>query len=168
MNYSKIYYVDVINGNGLRASLFVSGCTIHCKGCFNKETWNFNNGNLFTELEEDKIIETIFNDKGIEYSGLSILGGEPLDNIDGLISLVSKFKKYNINNSKDIWLWTGYTLEQILKDEKKKQFLYNYINTVIVGPFDENLKDLTLKYRGSKNQNIYDIKFNEFYNKINY
>jgi len=162
MNYSKIYYIDTINGEGLRVSLFTSGCTIHCKGCFNKETWDFNHGESFTKEELEKIINTIFNDKGINYSGLSLLGGEPLDNIDGLIPLLKEFKKKNKDNKKDVWIWTGRTIDYVNSNEKMKNFLLEYCDVVVAGPYIEEEKNLKLRFRGSNNQKIYLIKNNHF------
>lgn len=155
MNYGKIYFNDVINGKGLRVSLFVSGCTIHCEGCFNKEAQDFNYGKPFTNVEEDEIITHLKNEK-IKYKGLSILGGEPFDNTEGLIPFVKRVK-FECPD-KDIWIWSGYTKEQILKDEKKKE-LFELCNYAVVGPFLKHLKDLTLQFRGSTNQEI--IKIND-------
>jgi len=157
MNYSKIYWQDVINGDGLRISIFVSGCTIHCKGCFNTSAWNFNSGIPFTEDIIDEILFKI-SDPDIKYSGISILGGEPLDNIEGLLPFLIKFKKERekLKDNKDVWIWTGYTIDEIRKDYKKMNLL-KYCNYAVVGPFIEEEKDLTLRYRGSKNQKIYRI-----------
>jgi len=158
MNYSNLYLVDTINGEGLRVSLFVSGCTIHCKGCFNKEAWDFNNGKPFTTETLHDIINTIF-DSTINYSGLSILGGEPLDNIKGLMNLVRVFKEKNekANIKKNIWLWTGYTIDQINENTNKKSFVFSFCDYIVAGPFIEEEKDLTLRFRGSKNQHIYKV-----------
>lgn len=156
MNYSNIYWIDTINGKGLRVSLFTSGCSIRCPGCFNKETWDFNNGSLFTEEIENSILDTIFNEK-IEYSGLSILGGEPLDNMKDLERLLNKFKERNKQNNKNIWIWTGRTYDELINDKQKCDFLFKYCDIIVVGPFIENLKDLSLEFRGSKNQEIYKI-----------
>lgn len=153
MNYGKIYLNDVINGEGLRVSLFVSGCTIHCPGCFNKEAQDFNYGKPFTINEENKIINQLNNDK-IKYKGLSILGGEPFDNAEELIPFVERVKFDT--KDKDIWIWSGYTEEQILKDNIKRE-LYNLCDYAVLGPFIENLKDLSLKFRGSSNQKIIKI-----------
>lgn len=158
MNYSNIYLVDTINGEGLRVSLFVSGCTRHCKGCFNKETWDFNHGERFTEEKRKEIIETIFK-SSIEYSGLSLLGGEPLDNIKGLMPLVRSFDSHNekLNLKKNIWLWSGYTTDEILNDTCKRSFVFSHVDYIVAGPFIEEQKDLTLLFRGSSNQHIYKV-----------
>lgn len=156
MNYADILYTDTINGTGLRVSLFVSGCTIHCPGCFNQKTWDFDFGKPFTEVEEDKIIETIFNPR-IKYSGLSLLGGEPLDNMKGLIPLLEKFKEKNIDGSKDVWIWTGRYMNSIRMKPEMVDFLRNYCDTIVAGPFVKDLKDLNLKFRGSANQLIYQV-----------
>lgn len=159
MNYSKIYFNDTINGEGLRTSLFVSGCTIHCKGCFNSQAWDFNSGIPFTEYNIKTIINNIF-ESPMFHSGLSVLGGEPLDNIDGLIPLMEEFEKTNklAKNKRDVWLWTGYTYEQILADPIKKDFVIKYCDTIVAGPFIEEKKDLTLRFRGSTNQEIIKIE----------
>lgn len=156
MNYSKIYYTDVINGDGLRVSLFVSGCTIHCKGCFNEDAWEFNSGRVFTDFEKDLILDQVFNTK-IYYSGISLLGGEPLDNIIGLLPLMEEFRLRNLTDNKNVWIWTGYTLEQIEENPNMKNFLLKYCNKAVIGPFIEEQKDLNLKFRGSKNQKVYTI-----------
>ena len=158
MNYSEIFWTDVINGEGLRVSLFTSGCTIRCPGCFNTKAWDFNAGKRFTTDTMVDILKHVFNDK-INYSGLSLLGGEPLDNMEGLIPLLEEFNRMNKvkNADKNVWIWSGRDLDEILKDEKKVDFLFKYCDTIVTGPFIEDLKDLTLKFRGSSNQKIYTI-----------
>lgn len=153
MYYSKIKFNDVANGPGLRLSLFTSGCTHHCKGCFQPETWNFKNGEPFT-LEKQKYI--IEKSKNKYIAGLSLLGGDPLDNVDGILPLLQEYRK-TFAATKSIWLWTGYLFEEILKDDLKSKLL-PFIDVIIDGKFEENLKDITLKYKGSTNQRVIDVK----------
>lgn len=153
MYYSKIKFNDVANGPGLRLSLFTSGCTHHCKGCFQPETWNFKNGEPFT-LETQKYI--IEKSKNKYIAGLSLLGGDPLDNVDGILPLLQEYRK-TFAATKSIWLWTGYLFEEILKDDLKSKVL-PFIDVIIDGKFEENLKDITLKYNGSTNQRVIDVK----------
>lgn len=153
MYYSKIKFNDVANGPGLRLSLFTSGCTHHCKGCFQPETWNFKNGEPFT-LETQKYI--IEKSKNKYIAGLSLLGGDPLDNVDGILPLLQEYRK-TFAATKSIWLWTGYLFEEILKDDLKSKVL-PFIDVIIDGKFEENLKDITLKYKGSTNQRVIDVK----------
>ncbi|WP_455793420.1 anaerobic ribonucleoside-triphosphate reductase activating protein [Clostridium butyricum] len=153
MYYSKIKFNDVANGPGLRLSLFTSGCTHHCKGCFQPETWNFKNGEPFT-LETQKYI--IEKSKNKYIAGLSLLGGDPLDNVDGILPLLQEYRK-TFAATKSIWLWTGNLFEEILKDDLKSKVL-PFIDVIIDGKFEENLKDITLKYKGSTNQRVIDVK----------
>ena len=153
MYYSKIKFNDVANGPGLRLSLFTSGCTHHCKGCFQPETWNFKNGEPFT-LETQKYI--IEKSKNKYIAGLSLLGGDPLDNVDGILPLLQEYRK-TFAATKSIWLWTGYLFEEILKDDLKSKVL-PFIDVIIDGKFEENLKDITLKYKESTNQRVIDVK----------
>ena len=153
MYYSKIKFNDVANGPGLRLSLFTSGCTHHCIGCFQPETWDFKNGEPFT-LETQKYI--IEKSKNKYIAGLSLLGGDPLDNVDGILSLLKEYKQV-FGTTKTIWLWTGYTFDEVLKDELKSKVL-PYIDVIIDGQFIEDCKDITLKYKGSTNQRVIDVK----------
>lgn len=162
MNYAKIRKCDVANGPGVRVSLFVSGCNHHCKNCFNKEAWDFNYGEKFTEKQEKQIIEDLKPDY---ITGLSLLGGEPFEkeNQQGLAPLVKKVKETYPN--KKIWCYTGFTfdkqiIDQMVKEEKRdttKQMLEN-IDYIVDGRFVEELKDPKLRFRGSSNQRIIDVK----------
>ncbi len=156
MNYSGIKYADMINGIGIRVSLFVSGCSHACKGCFNAETWNPFYGNEFTEKQENEIIN-YFKKYGKTIKGLSILGGDPTysSNIKPLIKFIKKFKQEFPN--RDIWIWSGFTWEEILADKDKKT-LISLCDILVDGKFTEKLKDLNLKFRGSSNQRVIDIK----------
>lgn len=156
MNYSKICYDDTVNGNGFRTTLFVSGCSKSpkCKGCWNKDLWNFNYGNEFTEETEQDILDSLSKPY---ISGLSILGGEPTDNLkDGsLIRLVKKCKE--LYPDKTIYCWTGYTFEELIKDDIKLEFL-QYVDMLRDGEYIEEQKDLTQYLQGSKNQRYVDIQ----------
>jgi len=156
MRIAEIKPIDILNGEGLRVSVFVSGCTHYCQGCFNKRLWNFDIGEEFSEQHKNKIINTIGNEE-IHYFGLSLLGGEPfaLENVDGLLNLCQTFKtKFP---DKDIWAWSGYTYEYILSDSKRHELL-KQIDILIDGKFLVEEKDLNLKYRGSRNQRVINVK----------
>ena len=156
MNYADIKIADVANGKGVRVSLFVSGCTHHCKGCFNAQAWDFNYGKKFTEEVVEKIIKEL-DHPYIE--GLSILGGEPLEyqNQQGLLPLLKEVKERLPD--KDIWCYTGYTFDKdvighMFENWSETKELMSYIDVLVDGKFEENKKDLNLKFRGSSNQRI--------------
>ena len=157
MKYAKIKKCDVSNGPSVRVSLFVSGCNRHCKGCFNEEAWDFEYGDDFTNKEIDEIINFL---EPSYISGLSILGGEPLELINqkGLIPLLKKVREI-YKDKKNIWLYTGYTYEDILKmpNQEIKEIL-KLIDVLVDGEFKEDLKDPLLYFRGSSNQRIIDVK----------
>lgn len=158
MNYNKIRKMDISNGPGVRVSIFVQGCTFNCKNCFNPETHDFNGGKEFTTEEMSKIIDLCSK----EYiRGLSILGGEPLHpkNLEGS-TMIAEYFKYKLPE-KDLWVWTGFKYED-LKDNK----IMEYIDVLVDGQFEEELKDIRLKYSGSSNQRIIDIPKTRRYNKI--
>ncbi len=150
MNYSVIRHLDIANGPGCRVSIFCSGCEHRCKNCFNPETWNFDHGTKFTEDTLNSILELAKSDY---VSGLSILGGEPAHpkNLPEILKLTRKFKEVYPN--KTVWLWTGYQIEDIFED-----LIDSQIDVVVDGRFIEELKDLRLKFRGSSNQRIIDLK----------
>ena len=152
MYYSGIKGFDISNGPGIRTSLYVSGCTHHCKGCFNASTWDFNSGVPYTEETEEYILEQLK-----ERDGLSLLGGDPFDNLKDidLYELVKKVKQQYPN--KDIWCWTGYTYEEIIKDEDMFEF-FSLLDVVIDGRFVESKKDIKLRFKGSTNQKVIDVK----------
>lgn len=161
MRYSKIKDNDIVNGKGITMSLWTQGCPHHCKGCFNAETWAFNGGMEFTKEQEDYILNNI-NASNVSRD-LSILGGEPLceQNVEGVISLCKKFKE--VYPEKKIYIWTGYTLEEF--NETQKEVL-KYIDVLIDGQFKIDLKNLSLKLRGSSNQRVIDVKNTISNNKI--
>lgn len=160
MNYAEIKQYDVANGTGVRVSIFVSGCTHHCKHCFNEETWDFNYGRPFSETEVHQIVEYLKPDY---VAGLSVLGGEPFEpsNQEGLLPLLQAVKKEY--PEKDIWCYTGYLFDkQILEDmcgksEVTRQML-SCIDILVDGRFVEEKKNLKLRFRGSENQRIIDVK----------
>ena len=152
MNYSKIYKADIANGKGFRVSLFVSGCARGCKGCFNKEAQDPAFGKPF----DDKAKQKLFKELEYEWcKGLSLLGGEPLsklsDNRKTVIELAKEVKEKF--PTKDIWTWSGYTLEEIQADDSMKDIL-KYVDVLVDGPFIEEQKDLSIPFRGSRNQRI--------------
>jgi len=168
MNYATIKKHDVANGPGIRVSLFVSGCTHHCKNCFNQEAWDFKYGNEFTEEKLNEIIEAL---KPSYISGLSLLGGEPFElvNQKGILPLVKKVRELYPN--KNIWCYSGYLYdEQILngkfKDNETTKELINNIDILVDGKFVDELKDPKLRFRGSSNQRIIDVKKSLKENKV--
>ena len=150
MRYSQIRSLDIANGPGCRVSLFVQGCTFNCPGCFNSVAKDFDGGSLFTEQTKDTIFALA---EPSHISGLSILGGEPLNprNRADVIELVRKFKEVYPN--KTVWLWTGYLLEEVFED-----LVDSEIDVIVDGRFVEELKDLRLKNRGSSNQRVINLK----------
>ena len=149
MNYAKIYSADIANGENFRVSLFVSGCTRNCPGCFNPEAQNPDFGKLF----DDEAKQKIFKELEHEWcKGVSFLGGEPLsklsDNRKVVIALAKEIReKFPDRNQ---WLWSGYTLEEIQADDSMKDIL-KYIDVLVDGPFIEEQKDLSIPFRGSRN-----------------
>lgn len=159
MNYSVIKKFDIANGPGVRVSLFVSGCTHHCKGCFNPETWDFAFGQPFTEETEAEILEALKPD---HIRGLSLLGGEPFEpqNQGPLLDLVKKVRA--AYPEKDIWCYTGYLLdEELLGNSPAHQEttipLLQHIDVLVDGVFIEAQKNLSIRFRGSSNQRIIDV-----------
>ncbi len=149
MKYHKIRKMDIVNGPGVRVSIFFQGCEFHCKNCFNPETHDFENGTEFTDQTIDQILELCKEDY---IQGLSILGGEPLHkrNIEGTKKLIQKMKCQYPN--KNIWLWTGFLIEKIKDLELLKD-----IDVLIDGPYQDELHDPRLKWKGSKNQRVIDM-----------
>lgn len=156
MNYGKIITYDVGNGNGIRVTLFVSGCKRHCKNCFNKQTWDFNYGKPFTE-ETLKFIEKEINKPYI--NGITILGGEPLEFENR--EVVSKICKHIKNKypNKTIWIYTGFIYEDLIKEnDKHLNTILKNIDVLVDGPFIDELKNIKLQFRGSSNQRILKLK----------
>ncbi len=159
MRYNKIRKMDISNGPGVRVSIFMQGCSFHCKNCFNPETWDFKSGTEFTDETIDKIIDLANNDY---IKGLSILGGEPMhpNNIKGTTKLAKKFKE--IYPDKTIWVWSGFLFDRDLKDKE----VLNYIDVLVDGRYEDELHDFTLKWKGSSNQRVIDVKKTLKNNKI--
>lgn len=154
MNYLAYYPIDMINGQGTRATLFVSGCEHKCKDCYNAVSWNQKNGSFFSQDMEDKIINDL-KDTNILRQGLSISGGDPLffPNLKSILKLVKRVKLECLD--KDIWMWTGYKIEDLTKEQKE---IINYIDVLIDGKFEVENKDKNLKWRGSSNQRLIYLK----------
>lgn len=154
MRYENITYPDVNNGNGCRVTLWVSGCTHHCKGCQNKQTWDFNSGNVFDGKAKKELIDIL----RLPYiRGLTLSGGDPLCSYEDVLSLVKEIKEFLPN--KDIWLYTGFTFDTI-KDTMNE--ILNYVDVIVDGEFIENKRDVTLAFRGSSNQRIWEKDNNVF------
>lgn len=153
MRYNKIRSMDISNGVGIACSLFVQGCSHHCKNCFNPETWDFNAGKEWTKEIEDKFIELCKNE---HIDCVSILGGEPFDQDEHIYWLLKRLK-YEVN--KPLYLWTGYKIEYLLvKDVPRDCLKENLIDYLIDGEYVDELRDLNLELRGSSNQRIINIK----------
>ena len=159
MNFAQIRKYDVANGPGIRTTIFVTGCTHKCPNCFNEEYQDFNFGNPWTRKETDEVIEDLKLD---EVKGLTVLGGEPFQNEVDLLQVIRDIKK---EVQKEIWIFSGYTYEEILKDQDKKKLLEE-CDVLVDGRFVEALKDLSLRFRGSSNQRIIDVKKSLEANKV--
>lgn len=147
-NYYIIKYNCASNGAGVRTAVYLSGCTRYCKGCFNIDAWDFKSGKNLDE----KTIEKIVGSLAPNYiSGLSILGGEPMENQESVFLLIKRVKEKYKN--KDIWLWSGYYIHEIPKTEYTNYILDN-VDVLVDGPFELDKFDRTLKFRGSSNQRI--------------
>ena len=163
MNYSLIRNCDIANGPGVRVSLFVSGCTHHCPGCFQPETWDFNYGKKFTDetiWEILRLLEPNYID------GLTVLGGEPLDErtMDDVWALLNVVRRMG-SPEKTVWLYTGSTLEQLrarpCQYGQLTKDILNQVDILVDGPFVEAKKDLRLKFCGSSNQRLIDVQKTE-------
>lgn len=158
MYYATIKKVDIANGIGVRVSLFVSGCTHHCPECFNEIAWDFHYGEEFTDQTIDDLIELM---RQPHIQGLSLLGGEPMEpvNQEGLLPLLQRMHQELPN--KDVWCYTGYFLEDILKGGRAhcsvSDELLSYIDVLVDGPFILAEKNIRLKFRGSNNQRVIDM-----------
>lgn len=151
MRYGQIRDLDVANGEGIRTSFFVTGCNNNCENCFNTEYKDFNSGKLWTEEETNKIIKNL---EKKEISGLSILGGEPFEHVEDLINILNKIK---LSSKKDIWIWSGFTFEELMKKDNAKDLL-DLCDVLVDGRYIEEERDLKLKFRGSRNQRVLDLK----------
>lgn len=171
MKYSKINELDVSNGEGIGVALFVQGCHFHCPNCFNQETWDLNEGKMFTYNVKSQLTQLIDNP---HVSRLSILGGEPLadENVSDVSALIINIRNEVSTKNKDIWVYTGYTFEEIyngiwhsessvvIGDELdvKRYEVLDSIDILVDGRYVDELKDVSLKFRGSSNQRIIDVQ----------
>lgn len=168
MHYGEIKNYDVANGVGVRVSIFVSGCTNHCKDCFQKETWDFEYGLPFDIKTEERLMEMLRPDY---IEGLTILGGEPFEpeNQRVLVAFVKKVKKDL--PEKSIWAYSGFTYEELMDENaycncEVTEELLSLLDVLVDGRFEEEKKDFSLKFRGSSNQRIIDVKLTEKEHKI--
>ena len=173
MRYADYYDCDICNGKSVGMSLFVSGCPIHCEGCFNKDIWDFDSGNEWTKEIEDKFI----NLAGRDYiKRITFVGGSPLcdENVESVAALINKLRIAYPN--KQIWVYTGYTWEYITSSIQTddlhntniygaRQSILKNIDVLVDGPFECDKRDLSLAFRGSKNQRIIDVKESLLQNK---
>ena len=158
MRYNKIRKMDISNGPGVRVSIFMQGCHFHCKDCFNEEAWDFNGGKEYTDETINRVLELCEKEYIV---GLSILGGEPIHpkNIEGTTKLAKLFKEKFPN--KNLWIWTGFLFEDIKSNE-----VFNYVDTLVDGQFKTELFDPRLKWKGSSNQRVIDVKKSLKNNKV--
>lgn len=161
MNYAQVFLYDIANGPGCRTTLFVSGCTHHCKGCFNEIAWNFHYGKPFTEKVENELLK---ESESPFVNGFTILGGEPMEVVNqrALISFLRKVKK--MYKDKTIWIYSGYTYEELIDIKNKRchcevtDEILSLIDVLVDGEFEIEKKDISLKFRGSSNQRLIDMK----------
>ena len=151
MRYNKVRKMDIADGPGVRVSVFLQGCSFHCKNCFNPETWSFTGGEEFNDEVIESIIKLCEPD---HITGLSMLGGEPMHpkNIEGTTKLAKRFKEVYPNKS--LWSWSGFLFDNDLKDKEVMQ----YLDVLVDGQFMDELKDPRLKWRGSSNQRVIDVQ----------
>lgn len=154
MNIHQYYPVDIVNGPGTRCTLFVAGCEHRCIGCYNQRTWRLSSGFPFTIQQEEQLIADL-NDTRIPRQGLSLSGGDPLHpaNVADVLRLVKRVRRHC--PGKDIWLWTGYRLEEL---SASQQAVAEIINVLVDGQFIQALKDPSLLWRGSSNQVIHYLR----------
>ena len=159
MRYNKIRKMDISNGPGVRVSIFMQGCTFNCKNCFNPETHNFEGGKDFTDDTIKRVLELCDNDA---VEGLSILGGEPMhpNNIEGTTKLAKAFKEKFPN--KNLWAWSGFRFENELRDKE----VLNYLDVLVDGRYVDELRNPSLKWKGSANQRVIDVKETKKVHKI--
>ena len=163
MNYEKIDKCSVSNGSGVRTVLWVSGCDIHCRNCQNPQTWDFNSGIPFTE---ETMQELLYDLSKPYIKGLTLSGGHPLDphNAPKVLEIVKRVKMVFPN--KDIWIYSGYVWEDIIKDETLREIL-KYTDVLVDGAYIDELRDISLPFRGSSNQKIWKKQNGEWLCQIN-
>jgi len=149
MNYHNIIHEDMLNGDGFRTVLFISGCSLHCPNCHNPQTWNKDSGILFDSSAREEILNSLSNEI---ISGLTLTGGHPLEdyNLKGLTALCKEVKEKYPN--KTIWIYTGFLYEDV-----KHYEIMKYTDVLVDGPYIDELRDISLKWRGSKNQRVINI-----------
>lgn len=158
-NLSRGYVADYkafnfVDGEGVRCSLYVSGCPFHCEGCYNKAAQSFQYGVPFT----NELLNQIIDDVGhVSVQGLTLLGGEPFLNTETCLTVCKKVRDV-FGNTKDIWSWTGYTFEEMMQETEDKLELLSYVDVLVDGRFEQTLFDSNLAFRGSSNQRIIDVK----------
>ena len=152
MNYSGIINCSIVDGDGFRVALYVSGCKHGCNGCHNKETWDFKAGKEFTKEVEDILFDRL--DKPY-IKGLRLTGGDPLLNCDGILPILKRFRE-RYGNTKDVWLYTGFTIDEIMQSSDLKNKVVELCDYIVDGKFDIEQKDTTLAFRGSRNQKIWE------------
>lgn len=160
MHYGNIKFFDIANGEGVRVSLFVSGCTNRCKGCFQPQTWDFNYGNEYTHEVKKRLVEAVGNPN---VQGLTILGGEPWEpeNQRVLVGLLREIK--TIYPNKDVWSYTGFVYDKDLIPGGRKHCevtdeMLSYVDVLVDGPFQEDKKNISLLFRGSENQRLINLR----------
>ena len=158
MNYHNIVHNDMLNGDGIRVTLFVSGCTLRCKNCQNPETWDFGGGIEFDQSAKQEIFDEL---QKPYISGITLTGGHPFEpqNIKEITELCKEIKSRF--PQKTIWAYTGYTYEKV-KDYK----VLDFVDVLVDGNYQDNLRDISLKWRGSKNQRVIDVKQSKLQNKV--
>ena len=160
MRFGNIKYCDIADGEGVRTTLFVSGCTHHCKGCFQPETWDFSFGQEFTREVEDAIIESMAPSY---IDGLTLLGGEPMEpaNQRALVGFLERVRE--TYPQKTIWSYTGDTYESLIDPESPRRTevtdrVLSCLDVLVDGPYQEDLRDITARFRGSSNQRVIDLR----------
>lgn len=149
-DYKPFSFVD---GEGVRCSLYVSGCLFKCDGCFNEDAWSFRCGRPYDAALEQRILDDLGHES---IQGLSLLGGEPFLNTQVTLGLVRAMRE-RFGDTKDVWCWTGYTFEQLLADSEDKRRLLSLVDVLVDGPYEESQRDLGLAFRGSRNQRVLDV-----------
>lgn len=152
MNYSGIINCSIVDGDGFRVALYVSGCKHGCKGCHNKETWDFKAGKEFTKEVEDILFDRL--DKPY-IKGLTLTGGDPLFSCEDILPLLKRFRE-KFGKTKDVWLYTGFTIDEIMLSSDLKSKVVELCDYIVDGKFDIEQKDNTLAFRGSRNQKIWE------------
>lgn len=150
-DYKPFMFVD---GEGVRCSLYVSGCLFACEGCFNEATWNFRYGRPYTGELEERILADLAHES---VQGLTLLGGEPFLNTPVCLRLVRRVRE-RFGDTKDVWCWSGYTFEQLVAETPDKVDLLRHLDVLVDGPFDLAERDLALQFRGSRNQRVLDVR----------